>query len=118
MNKTIMLLLLILISKSLYAQDKIIPLKKSSVAPFSGLLVPGDRYIELLEAEQKLELMQDNVNVEKKAYDDLTKKYLEEIVALNKKIKNKQNLVIIPSVIAVTLSVIYITVEIIRIVKK
>jgi hypothetical protein len=54
----------------------VVPVLKGGEAPFSGLLVPEERFRQLLISESVSEAFQEKLEVERKAYDDLERAYL------------------------------------------
>lgn len=65
------------------AQD-IVPVEEGKLVPYTGMLVPEDRFIELLEAEIELEGLKRKYEVEKRfneAMETMYKKKLEEAVS-------------------------------------
>jgi len=63
--------------------DEVTPVQTGKPAPFTGLLVPEDRFVQFLEAEAKLDGAQRELEQQKKYSSDLDamyRKQLEEAV--------------------------------------
>ena len=57
------------------AELEIVPIKKGAVAPFSGLLVPEERFVELLQAELRAELLEGKLRIKDKTERALESMY-------------------------------------------
>jgi hypothetical protein len=62
----------------------VVPLLREETAPFSGLLVPEERFRELMVKESMADAFQEKLEVERKAYDALEKAYFEALSEANK----------------------------------
>lgn len=61
------------------AQDKVVKVTKEKSAPFTGLLVPEERFTLMLEAEIEVEHLKGNLAIQKKLTTSLERVYDEKL---------------------------------------